>query len=201
MSENGNHTRHLNGFSLLESLVVLLLTGIVAAAVQSYATALARNTRLYGEANEAEANASLALHVIAQDLRGAGFSPHGGLASQVQIAESERVVVLHDWNGDGDSADANERVGFQLAPNGRTLRRLLGANSAQPLIDGLKPHGARFLYFDASGRELVPPLSAAQRSLVRRIDVRLELALPCGIPPCAADHAMARSTSIHLRNG
>ncbi|HEY7516926.1 MAG TPA: hypothetical protein VIE36_01440 [Methylomirabilota bacterium] len=136
--------------TLGELLVSLALTGLLATAAlglleqgqRAWATGAARA--------ESQQSARVALVRFVADVRAAGFG--GDAFDAVAVAETERIVLQQDLDGDGGIAAAGERVIWRKA--GSILRRDAGGG-AQPIVNGVRALELR--YFDARGMATTTP--------------------------------------------
>jgi Tfp pilus assembly protein PilW len=193
----------VDGFSLVELLVGMLFFGVFALAVQQFCTTLLRGVRVLEVASEAQETARLGVQLIVAAAREAGFSPAGPLPDGIRRAAPGLLEIARDLNGDGDVDDANERVSYQYAPDTHTLLQGLGGAAPQPLLDSLDDSGLVFTYRAADGTPLVPAageLDTAQRARVRRVDVRLALALRNPDPAYTQPLRAEQSATATLRN-
>src|SRR5688572_20163025 len=170
--------------TLTELLVTLALVGLLATAAlglldqgqRAWATGAARA--------ESQQSARIALTRLASDIRAAGFGGEGFEA--VLTAETERIVLQQDLDGDGVIAATGERVTWRLA--GAILRRDAGGG-AQPIVNGVRALELR--YFDARGVATTTP--ADVRSVVVTLTTAADGAR------ISASSATA-STRVRLRN-
>lgn len=170
--------------TLTELLVTLALVGLLATAAlglldqgqRAWATGAARA--------ESQQSARVALTRLAADIRAAGFGGEGFEA--VLTAETERIVLQQDLDGDGAIAATGERVTWRLA--GSILRRDAGGG-AQPVVNGVR--GLALRYLDASGVATSVPQD------VRSVVIALTTA-PDGAAATAPTATV--STRVRLRN-
>ena len=142
---------------LADLLAALAVVGLVFAATL---TVLAQGQRAYtrGAARvESQQNARVALARMAREIRQAGAGR--GTLSPIALAEPSRVVIQHDFDGDGVAAARGETVTWLLSAG--ALRRNAGGG-AQPIINGVR--ALAFTYLDADGRSTTAP--AAVRTVV-----------------------------------
>jgi Tfp pilus assembly protein PilW len=192
-----------DGFSLVELLVGMLFLSTFALAVHQFCSTLLRGVRVLEVASEAQESARLGVQLIVAAVREAGFTPAGPLPDGVRRAAPDLLEIARDLNGDGDVDDANERVSFQYAPDTHTLLQGLGGAAPQPLLDGLDDDGLVFTYRAADGTPLVAAsgeLDAVQRALIRRVDVRLAIAIRNPDPAYTQPLRAAQSATATLRN-
>ena len=191
------------GFSLVEVLVGMLCVSTFALAVQQFCSTLLHGVRVLEVASEAQESARVGVQLIVAAVREAGFAPAGPLPDGIRHAAPTLIEIARDLNGDGDVDDANERVRFEYAPDTHTLLQGLGGAAPQPLLDGLDDDGLAFTYRAADGTALVPAageLDAGQRARVRRVDVRLAIALRSPDPASTQPLRAVQSATATLRN-
>ncbi len=191
------------GNSLIDVLTSTLLLAILMALSYSFARAALISARVHEVKSEAQELAVMTLDVVTRELRMAGFSAAGRPLAAVTVAAAERVEVASDFNGDGDTEDANETIAYSYNARDREIMRATGGGSPQPLTRNVPPQGLRFRYFDRNGHELVPGsdgLTPTDRSQVRRIDVLLHVELDNPDPHATTPLSATASTSVCLRN-
>jgi len=189
-----------SGFTLLELLVALLLTGFFAIAMHQFCLSLLRGVRLLEVTSRLQEGARITLALMARDLREAGYGlprDSGGVRS----ATWDGIRIARDLNGDGDTDDSNERLGYWFDGDGQRLLRQLGNAPAQPMLEELAPAGLAFVYYDAAGNRMptLTPLPDDELARIRRIDLRLTLEAPH--PDSGAAPRLSRTTTVALRNG
>lgn len=191
------------GFSLAEVMVGLALLGIFTLLVHQGIVALLRGVRVLEAASEAQEAARLGVELIAADLREAGFSPGGVLGNGLTRAGRDVVAVARDLNGDGDLDDPNERVAYRYDASRSALTRSQGDAPPQPLLDDVDDGGFTVAYLTADGSSLSPgdgELDAAQRALVRRVALRLVIAIRRADPALPRPPRAEQTTTVALRN-
>jgi type II secretory pathway component PulJ len=189
------------GASLLELIVGMAFAGIFTVMLHQFSRSMVYGVGVLEAASEAEEAVRVALHVITADLRNAGFSPAGGLGNGIRNAREDGVDVVADHNGDGDSDDPNERVGYATDDATRTLRRSMGLAPPQPFLPNLVEHGVTFRYYDAAGNALlIDPPDAPERADIRRIEVTVHTELPHPDPTSPKPIRIVQSGAIALRN-
>lgn len=173
------------GFTLLEVLVAMAVSGLVMAGTLSLLLA-GQGAYASGEARaEAIQGARVGLERMATELRQAGYDPQGTGFAAIEVAEPERVTLLHDLNENGVIDPTRERVTYLL--RGTVLRREAGGG-AQPLVEGVQR--LSLTYYDREDRPTSEPARVASIGIV------LEVARSA--PPPRTPVMM--STRIRLRN-
>jgi prepilin-type N-terminal cleavage/methylation domain-containing protein len=190
------------GFTLVELLLGVLAFALFAAGVQQFSRSMLRGVRVLEAAAEAQEAARLGVQLIAGDLRDAGFSPLGALGNGLRRATPTALALVRDLNGDGDSDDPNEAVAYEYAPDRRCLLRAPGGAPPQPLLNDIDNDGVRFRFITADGATLAgAELDAATRAQVRRVVVRVAVAIanpdPAEVRPLRAE----QEATVVLRNG
>lgn len=192
--------RRCDGFSLVELLVSIAFLSLFGLAVQQFCRTMLVGGRILEAASEAQEAARLGVQLIVADAREAGFSPTGTLEDGVRRAAHDAFALARDLDGDGDVDDANERVAYRYDADRHALLRSQGDAPPQPLLSELDDDGLAFTYLAADGSLLAADggeLDAEQRRRVRRVSVRLRIAVPHPYGPPTRAEQSATST---LRN-
>jgi Tfp pilus assembly protein PilW len=170
---------------LVDVLAALALLGLVFSATL---TIFVQGQRVYTQGTarvESQQSARLALTRMARELRQAGSG--GGSLPPIAVAETTRVVIQHDLDGDGVASARGETVTWQLSAG--VLRRNAGAG-AQPIVNGVR--ALAFSYFDAESRPTTSP--AAVRTVVIALTTEPE-------HPGAGGATLTKlTTEVRLRN-
>lgn len=191
------------GFTLIELLVGMVVCGLFALGVHQFARSMLRGVRVLEAAAEAQEAARLGVQLIAGDLRDAGFSPAGALGNGLRRAAPDRVALVRDLNGDGDSTDSGEAVAYDYDADRRCLRRAPGSAPPQPLLDDVPEDGLRLAFLGAEGVPLATTgdLDAATLARVRAVVVRLAVEIPNPDPAAFRPLRVEETTTVALRNG
>lgn len=192
-----------DGFSLVEVLVALTGLSLFGLAVHQFCSVLQRGVRVLEVASEAQEAARLGVQLIVADVREAGFNPNGPLPDGVRQAGRDVFALARDLNGDGDVADTNERVSYQYAADRHALMRALGDSPPQPLLDDLDDDGLVFTYLAGDGTPLPSDggeLDAAERARIRRVSVRLRIAIRHPDPAYGQPLRVMQTATALLRN-
>jgi len=170
---------------LVDLLAALALLGLVLSATL---TILAQGQSAYtrGTARvESQQTARMALARMARELRQAGAG--GGVLPPIAVAETSRVVIQHDLDGDGVASARGETVTWQLSAG--VLRRNAGGG-AQPIVNGVR--ALAFSYLDAESRPTTIP--AAVRTVIIALTTEPE-------HPGAGGATLTKlTTEVRLRN-
>ncbi len=191
------------GSSLVELLVSTVFVSIVMAISYGFARAALMTARVQAIKSDAQEATVVALDIMAHELRMAGFSAAGTPLAPIRTAAPDRIDVVNDLNGDGDTADSNERITYSYDDATHELRRASGGGSPQPFVRNVAPAGFRLSYFDAAGIEFPTGstgIASTQLRRVHRIDVVLQVEFANPDPNVVAPLRSAMSSSICLRN-
>ena len=112
--------RSRSGFSLIEFLVVLVMTSIMLAGVTAFFMRTSRGFSSSRIRANSQNVALIAFHVLGRRIRMAGCNPlglvSGSLWEPIEVAEEHRIRVKCDANANG-VVDRDEDVTYQHIPN------------------------------------------------------------------------------------
>ena len=173
------------GFTLLEVLVAMAVGGLVMAGTLSLLLA-GQGAYAAGEARaEAIQGARVGLERMATELRQAGYDPQGAGFAAIEVAEPERITLLHDLNENGTIDPTRERITYLL--RGAVLRREAGGG-AQPLVEGVQR--LSLSYYDREDRPTTEPARVASVGIV----LEVARSAPRSLAP------IVMGTRVRLRN-
>ena len=181
------------GFTLVEVLIAMLLSGIVLTSIYSAFQSQQNSYVAQEQISEMQQNVRIGLDMLARDIRLAGYNPDGGagtgfvdniafggvqvFTNATQIAFTADLdgdgaidVVTQDVNGNGsiDLADL-ERIAYSL--NGTNLQRwTTGAVSWQTVAEHVE--NVEFQYVLANGTQTTTP-AAAQLANIRSVRISI----------------------------
>lgn len=113
-----------SGFTLVELLITMVISGIIMAGVYAAYTV---NQKVYSEQQHVvymQQNIRAALQMLGREIRMAGFDPTGDSDSGIIGALPGSVRFTMDLNEDGDVADTDEDVTYQLYVAGDGIQKL-----------------------------------------------------------------------------
>ncbi len=211
--------RKNDGITLIEQLVSLLLGSIMIVAVYAFYRAQLFQTLAQETKTATLEDARGALDIIIRDLKNAGAWADGAppaeigaaddpdndsdsFCNRIYAANSHKIHVQMDLNGNGDCADSDPRENIRYELTGPTatcsgtkiIRRngdCLVANVTTPVA------GKLFTYFDASGADLG---SAPALATVKRIRVAFAVRAKNPDPRINNYVTSELSTSVEVRN-
>jgi prepilin-type N-terminal cleavage/methylation domain-containing protein len=171
-----------SGFTVTELLVGLTLSSIAAAIV--FNVFFSTQNSFYDTRNavDSQAEARVALNLMAQDIRGAGASPVELPFERIAVAESDTIRVLSDLDGNGMidvGAEPPEDVTWYWNRDDEELVRRT-ATGEFPIARDITFFGMNFL--DADGAELDSfPLDRDERSAVRAVQLFVNVRIEDGV--------------------
>ncbi|MBC2714294.1 MAG: prepilin-type N-terminal cleavage/methylation domain-containing protein [Desulfobacteraceae bacterium] len=161
------------GFTLIELMIALAITGIISAAMYSIFQAQVRGQVSQDVSLEMTQSLRAAMEMMSSDIRMAGCDPADGGNAQIVTANSNELRVTMDIGGgpqgqpDGDTTDPNEDVRYAINATGN-LGRAVGGGLLQPIA--LFCDVLDFVYIDMNGNPFVP-VTADDRDNVGAIQV------------------------------
>ena len=136
LNKNGNLSA---GFSLIELMIAMAITGIITAAMYSVFQAQVQGQVSQGVSLQMTQSVRAAMEIMDADLRMAGCDPTEGAGSGIETAEDDNIVLSMDIGGgpegqpDGDIDDPNERVRYAINTLDNLGRATGMANPPAPL--------------------------------------------------------------------
>ncbi len=108
MKNNVNDT----GFTLVEVLIAMLMGGVVLAAVMASFQVQHKTYLAQDEVVVMQQNVRMAMDLLAQEIRTAGYDPTGNAGAGITTATAGRFGFSLDSTEDGDTTDSNETITF-----------------------------------------------------------------------------------------
>ncbi len=178
MRKNRNDIR---GFTLLELMITVLLSSVVAIAVYSAYTSQHIIYRSQEAVVDMQQNLRSGMYLLNQELRMAGYDPTGITGASITGATNTRIDFTQDLNGDGDlvgafpNPDPNENISIIWDGANAITRNTNGGAGAQPFIDNVS--FAEFVYTLNDGTvTLNPPVGFEDE--IRTIEITMVVQSP-----------------------
>jgi len=135
------------GFTLVELLIAMAISGIVLSAAVNTFIAQRRSYALQEQVTEMTQRTRAAMEMVTREARMAVYTPAGTSFDGITYNPTQ-VHIRADLNGDGDTADANETIVYSY--NNTTHQLLRDTDgSSQPIADHIQAF--TFDYLDGAG--------------------------------------------------
>ncbi|HEX7407466.1 MAG TPA: hypothetical protein VF515_07415 [Candidatus Binatia bacterium] len=198
------------GFTLTEALVATALGLVVLGVFMSFHIAQMYAMRNQTGQVDLQTSARSIADLFAREVRRAGTGTntnptcHGTVSTGILMAQSSRMRIRADLNGDGSLTGPNEDVTYTLDFTNNQVTRTDNASAqTNTLWSGLSLAGSQILYFDSNGIQLTPSstgLSAAQLLQVMRVRLQLTLTVNVIQPRNPLQQTAAEAADVELRN-
>ena len=182
-----NFVKGKRGFSLNELLVAMAIMSVVSSAIFGVFSISGRSYTTQSVTADVQQSVRSAMELMLQDIRAAGLDPTASGNFGIELAEAEKLrfssdsidTGLNDFNGILDDTNS-ERITYvrQSTRLNQILYETTDSESSAPLISDVQ--NIKFTYFDADGNDLGSPVSAAQLSDIRTINVSITVEEPAG---------------------
>ncbi len=147
------NTEH--GFSLIEMITALGISGIVLAAITATFISQSRSYNAQEQINGMQQAARVAMDMITREVRMAGYDPTGAVFEGIHH-HNDKIHIRADLDGDGTPDDANENIYYTFDATQRIIERDdrdgIGIETLVENIEG--PGGASgftLVYLDEDG--------------------------------------------------
>ena len=196
------------GFTLIETIVAMLMLSITMAAFYSVYRMQTRSLKGQENRLEAQQTARSALDFMVRELRNARYNPTDeedgddcgdGADGKPGIVTATATTIhfSYDANGNGDCDDAGENVKYSFA--GSDITRTADG-SAEAVTDG-NATGLTLAYFDQAGNQLTAvPLSAADRDKIQRVSITVIIDSKNMADKFGGALSATMTTNVDLRN-
>jgi type IV pilus assembly protein PilW len=148
-----------NGFTLIEILVAIAISGIVMAGVYSAYFSQQRSYVVQEQVAAAQQNLRAAMYFMEREIRMAGFDPAGGSDAAIITAQAGTLRLSEDISDAAGTGEPDgiiqprEDITYQLS--GTDLRRITGiggaSESTQTIAENIQ--AINFIYLDADGAQ------------------------------------------------
>lgn len=146
MMRRSLNTEH--GFSLIELITALGISGIVLAAVTATFISQSRSYDAQEQINGMQQAARAAMDIITREVRMAGYNTNGGLTFDGIIYDTTQIRVQANLDGDADTGDADEDIIYAYDTVDDVIERTTGGNT-ETLVEDIDVF--TFQYLDESG--------------------------------------------------
>lgn len=183
---SGKHyfIRDKKGFTLVELMITLAMSGIIIAAIYSAYIIQQKTYYTQGQVVDMQQNIRAALEMMGSELRMAGYDPTGNANATITTATKAQIAFSQDLNGNGnltaDATNPNENIVYRFNatddanndgiadkfPAAQTtpvaLRRESNGGGLQEIAEGIQAIEFYYTLDDGVTKTLTPALDKIQ---------------------------------------
>lgn len=152
--------------SFAEVLAALGLIAVLAADAARFGQAALWRWEELSVAREIHHSLAVTAEMFEREWRVAGFHASGQSLLGVVEPTSQSIQLRADLNGDGDVADAHERIEYTWDPSRHAVMRATQGASPQPWLSDVPEGGFALRYLDSSGQEIPADQASSQARAV-----------------------------------
>jgi type IV pilus assembly protein PilW len=166
---------HRDGFTLVEVLVALALTGIVMAGIYSAYYSQQKSYVVQESTAVLQQNLRAAMYLMEREIRMAGCDPQGSAGAGIINAGANTLNFSEDigdgagGNPNGVATDTGENITYALS--GTNLTRTAGGGGAQTVAENIQ--SVNFVYLNASGTPIAQPIAATDLVNIRSVQINM----------------------------
>ena len=167
------------GFTLVELLIAMAITGIILGTVVSTFITQRKTYALQEQITEMMQNARAAMETMTREIRMAGYHTIGAAFDGITY-NAAQLQIRADLNSDGDTTDTDENITYSHdAANLQIIRNEVAGAGNQPLVDRIQ--NFTFNYLDKDGN---PTIISAD---IRQVRITITARTPKPDPKYAAN--------------
>jgi len=159
------------GFSLVEILVAMVVSGIVLSGIYSTYQSQQRSYILQEEMAQVQQNLRAAMYLMTRELRMAGFNPSGSSGAGIVAGawSNTSLRFTKDDNGDSDVADSGEDLTYSLYTSGG-IQKLGRKNPTinQPVAENIQELWLEYLDANNNVTATLSDIRSVEVTLVAR---------------------------------
>ncbi|MGA1843831.1 MAG: PilW family protein [bacterium] len=146
--------RLAGGFTLVELLLALFISAVMAAAIFNFFIAQNKSYSVQDQVAEMQQNMRAAINLMVKEIRMAGYDPTGEAGAGIVAAESRSITFTLDLDGDKGLTDYNEYITYGLYTPADRIQKL-GRKATQnenfaPVAEHVESLGFAYA-FDSNG--------------------------------------------------
>lgn len=189
-----------SGFTIVEVLIAILITGIISAAVYSMYTTFYRQSGIQDQSVEAQQNARVALNLMEREIMNAGYAADTDHVITEATASSIKFIY-----SDPNTTGTRLEVRYGLQTTGGVQYLVRKADNLTTVSIGDTEEVAQYVetltfeYFDISGTQIFPT-TEAERDAIKFLTVNIVTRTKDNIQGTAAPGTFMLETHIRLRN-
>lgn len=190
-----------SGFTMVEILIAILLTGIISAAVYSMYSTFFRQSAIQDQSVEAQQNARVALNLMERELMNAGYAANTDHIITEATANSVKFIY-----SDPNTTGTRLEVRYGLQTTGGIQYLVRKADNLTTATVGNTEEVAQYVetlaltYFDINGNQITDTSTEANRDAIKFLTVNLVTRTKDNIQGTAAPGTFMLETHIRLRN-
>jgi type IV pilus assembly protein PilW len=152
------------GFSLVELLIAIAISGIVLGAVSTLFIMQNKSYSVQEQVTEMQQNARAAMDIMTREIRMAGYDPSSSANASIVTATSGSINFTQDLDGDGSTTGTNENITYSLYTSSgiQKIGRDTGGGN-QPVAENIQ--ALTFAYYDSDGNTTAVPADIRQIEL------------------------------------
>ena len=136
-----NLTSKEHGFTLIEILITMAITGIISAVIFTSFQSQQKSYVVQEDVAAMQQNLRAGMDMMVREIRMAGYDPSKNANAGIVSAASNSITVTIDENGDGDTADSNENITYSLYTSDgiqKLGRKSTAASNNQPVSENIQ---------------------------------------------------------------
>jgi type IV pilus assembly protein PilW len=168
------------GFTLVEILVAIAISGVVMAGIYSAYYTQQRSYEVQEQLVTVQQNLRAAMYFMEREIRMAGLDPLRSAGAAIIAADSNDLRFTEDvgdgTGGDPDGAIAVEEENIRYYLEDNKLRRAtIDAGTGDPIVQTLAENmeALDFVYLDTDGGIIPTPVSAANLPNIRSVQIAM----------------------------
>jgi prepilin-type N-terminal cleavage/methylation domain-containing protein len=198
LSVNRQLRKAVDGFSLIELMIAMVISTLLLSAVYAVYASLSKSYTTQNVSAEVQQNVRAAIDLMAEDLMMAGLDPDAVADAEFEVATTTNVRFTMDRNLNGtiDESD-QERVTYNY--NGSSLRQCLYETTAsadwETFVDNVTSFS--LTYLDGDNNVIASPVASTNLAKIRSVIIDMTVREPAG-----RDELVERSytTKVRCRN-
>lgn len=166
--------KNIDGFTLIELMVALVISSIVMAGIVSTYQIQLRSHLTQQSVVDMHQNARAAMYVMKAEIQMAGYDPSGTADATVLAATDTSFQFQIDADGDGVCGGTGTNEVIQYALSGSNLGRSTEGGALQPMAENID--AIDFVYFDSDMNRVDPAagtLTATELASIRLVQVTI----------------------------
>jgi len=161
-----------DGFTLVELIIAMLLTGIISIGIFSAYKAQQASYTAQDQVTEMQQNIRAGIDMMIREVRMAGFDPSfSGLYDINDTSNASSLSFEADINDDGGPAVLEETFLYQLEDfdGDLNVNELVNTAGGDPIAENIEE--LEFVYLDEDGNAISLPWNTAKLDSIRRIQL------------------------------